>query len=284
MMKRNLLFSALLFGCLQPSGEPLPPATTSPVRLLEVREVRYRGFGTIKPERKTGAVDPAREPRLTVVVEVQGQAAAAAVKYGFIEIAKAEDDRGTLLEPRTGIGLDNHPHDRFIEVDRDSMFYWDDAAPKDKLRINLHFEPLARGAKKLIILSGTMKLLTIQEQKEVVVADILNSQGDTLENDVLKSAGLEIKVARVDPRTKSITLEIAGARDSLVGLALVDSDGNNIEVATLSAQSDISTGPILAMTLQPWAAVPPDAQLELTVGFGQQTVEVPFHFSNVLLP
>ena len=28
MMKRSLLFSALLLGCLQPSSEPLPPVTT----------------------------------------------------------------------------------------------------------------------------------------------------------------------------------------------------------------------------------------------------------------
>ena len=275
-------FLILLLGLAPAVGEEPVPTQKSTVRLVEIRELRQQDFRNVRPRARSGTMDQSRSPRLTVTIDIAGDLAAGAVKYGFIKISQAEDDQGASLKPREGFGLDKHPHDHFVEVDRASMFFWEAEEPKDKLRIDLQFERSARSAKKLKTLSGTLKLLTVKERREVIVADILNSQGKSLEHDALKSAGLSIKVARVDPKSKGVTLEMTGNHDSLLELALVDSEGKQIEAATMTTL--LAGGTVLARALQPWAAVPPDARLKLVVGLGQQTVEVPFSFSDVALP
>lgn len=258
-----------------------PPAEAKPtVRVITVHEVRHKDLRKNPAQSQLGSVNPGAQEILEVTIELAGAAAARAEKYGFVQITKVEDDQGKALKPREGFGMNTNPHDRLVDVDRESMFFWEKTKPNDKLRVTLYFDAPARSSKALKTLIGKLKLLVIKERKEVIVADILSMQGKTIENDLLKSAGLIIKVTKVEDKSKAVTFETSGNQDSLLELALVDAAGKGINVATMT----MTLGGKTSRTLQPVETVPVDARLKLTIGLGQETVEVPFSFTDIPLP
>ncbi len=263
-----------------PVIEDTPASSAPSVQIVQIHEVRHKDLRKNPPKSQFGSVNPDAQERLSVTIEITGDAAARAEKYGFIEITKAEDDQGKTIKPREGFGMNTIPHDRFVDVARDSMFFWEEEKPKDKLRIDLHFDVAARSSKSLKTLTGKLKLFIIKERKEVIVADILSMQGKMIENELLKSAGLNIKVAKVDEKSKAVTLETTGNQDSLLELALVDAAGKEINVMLMTTTSGGQT----SRSLQPEESAPADARLKLTVGLGQETVEVPFNFTDIPLP
>ncbi|MCH8970439.1 MAG: hypothetical protein IIA66_15145, partial [Planctomycetes bacterium] len=201
-----------------------PPSEAKPVvRVIAVHEVRHKDLRKSPTQSQLGSRNPNAQEILALTIEITGTAAAKAEKYGFVQITKAEDDQGKALKPREGFGLNKNPHDRLVNVDRNSMFFWEEAKPKDKLRVTLHFDVPARTSKVLKTLTGKLKLYVIKERKEVIVAGILSMQGKTIENKLLKTAGLNVKIAQVDEKSRDITLETTGNQNSLLELALIDS-------------------------------------------------------------
>ncbi len=176
-----------------------PPSEAKPVvRVIAVHEVRHKDLRKSPTKSPLGSVNPDALESLAVTIEITGDAAARAEKFGFVQITKAEDDQGQALKPREGFGMNLNPHDRLVDVDRDSMFALEKEKSKDRLRVTLHLDAAARSSKALKTLTGKLKLLVTKKYKEVIVADILSMQGKTIENELLKSAGLNIKVAKVD--------------------------------------------------------------------------------------
>ncbi len=268
-----LALSALVMGD--------PPSKAKPVvRVVTVHEVRHKDLRKNPPKPQFGGGQLDAQERLAVTIEITGDAAARAEKFGFVQITKAEDDQGKALKPREGFGMDTNPHDRLVDVDRDSMFFWEEEKPKDKLRVTLHFDAAARSSKALKTLTGKLKLFVIKERKEVIVAGILSMQGKTIENELLKSAGLSIKIAKVNEKTKAVTFETTGNPDSLLELALIDAAGKEINVMLMTT----TLGGQTSRSLQPEESAPADARLKLTIGIGQETVEVPFNFTDIPLP
>ncbi len=258
-----------------------PTASTAPsVRIVQIHEVRHKDLRKTPPKAQFGGAQLGAQERLAITVEITGAAAARAEKFGFVQITKAEDDQGKALKPREGFGMNTNPHDRFVDVDRESMFFWEDDKPKDRLRVTLHIDAPARSSKALKTLTGKLKLFVIKERKEVIVADILSMQGKTIENDLLKSAGLNIKISKVDEKSKAVTFETTGNQNSLLQLALIDAAGKEINVTVMT----MTLGDKTSRSLQPAGSVPADARLKLTLGFGQETVEVPFNFTDIPLP
>ncbi len=258
-----------------------PPAEEKPtVRVITVHELRHKDLRKSPTQSQLGSVNPDAQEILEVTIELGGAAAARAEKYGFVQITKVEDDQGKALKPREGFGMNTNPHDRLVDVDRESMFFWEKTKPNDKLRVTLYFDAPARSSKALKTLTGKLKLFVIKDRKDVIVADILSMQDKTIENDLLKSAGLIIKVTKVEDKSKAVTFETSGNQDSLLGLALVDAAGKGINVATLT----MTLGGKTSRTLQPVETVPVDARLKLTIGLGRETVEVPFSFTDIPLP
>ena len=254
------------------------------VTLVEVREVRLKNLRASKAEPRVGIRHPARVPHLAVTLELAGQQAAQAIKYGHIKIINAEDDQGKSLNPLKVSDLAPDPAIGYIEIDRHAMFFWERDQPADKLRIELDLENAGRSAKKLKTLEGTFKLRIAAERKEVVIDTILAKQGQEIENEVLKAAGLKVTIAEVDPQTKRITLETTGVQHSLLNMTLESADGQAIDAAQFSTPTPKSGGAKMSRGLNPWAAVPPDARLRLTIGTGLRSVDVPFSFTDVALP
>ena len=265
--------SALVAG--DPSSEAKPV-----VRVIAVHEVRHKDLRKSSTQSQLGSRNPDAQEILAVTIEITGTAAAKAEKYGFIQITKAEDDQGKALKPREGFGLNKNPHDRLVDVDRNSMFFWEEEKPKDKLRVTLHFDVPARTSKALKTLTGKLKLYVINERKEMIVAGILSMQGKTIENELLKTAGLNVKIAQVDEKSRDVTLETTGNQNSLLELALIDSAGKEIDVATMTTTLGDKTSRLLH-AVRP---IPADARLKLTIGLGQETVEVLFDFKDIPLP
>ncbi len=254
------------------------------VTLVEIREVRVKNLGPSQAKPRVGIRDPARVPHLAVTIEITGPHAAQAIKYGHIKIAKAEDDQGKSLKLLTVSDLARDPAEGYVEIDRHAMFFWERDEPKDKLRIELNLDNAGRSAKTLKTLEGTLKLRIAAERKEVVIDTILSKQGQEIENEVLKAAGLKVTIASVDSKTKSITLETTGVQDSLLNMTLETADGKVIDAAQYSTPTPESDGAKMSRGLDPWAAVPPDARLRLTIGTGLRSVDVPFSFTDVALP
>ena len=258
-----------------------PPSEAKPVvRVITVHEVRHKDLRKTPPRPQFGGGQLDAQKRLAVTIEVAGNAAARAEKFGFVQITRAEDDQGNAIKPREGFGMITNPHDRLVDVDRDAMFALEKEKPKDRLRVTLHFDAAARSSKSLKTLTGKLKLLVAEGHKEVIVADVLSMQGKVIEHELLKSAGLNIKVAKVDEKTKAVTFETTGNQNSLLELALVDAAGKEINVTTMT----MILGDKTSRSLQPADSVPADARPKLTLGFGQETVEVPFHFTDIPLP
>ncbi len=276
----SLMFLTALWVIAIPVIEDSKASTAPSVQIVEIREVRHKDLRKTPPKPQFGGGQSDARERLAVTIEITGDAAARAEKFGFVQITKAEDDQGKALKPRDGFGMNTNPHDRFVDVDRDSMFFWEETRPKNKLRITLYFDAPARSSKALKTLTGKLKLFVIKERKEVIVTDILSMQGKTIENDLLKSAGLIIKVTNVEDKSKAVTFETSGNQDSLLELALVDAAGKGINVATMT----MTLGGTTSRTLQPVETVPVDARLKLTIGLGQKMIEVPFSFTDIPLP
>ena len=276
----SLMFLTALWVIAIPVIEDSKANTAPSVQIVEIREVRHKDLRKTPPKSQLGGAYRGDQERLAVTIEITGDAAAQAEKFGFVQITKAEDDQGRAIKPREGFGTNTNPHDRLVDVDRDAMFFWEETKPKDKLRVTLHFDAPARSSKALKTLTGKLKLFVIKDRKEVIVADILSMQGKTIENELLKSAGLNIKVEKVDQKTKAVTFETTGNQDNLLELALIDAAGKEINVTLIT----MTLGDKTSRSLQPAGSVPADARLKLTLGFGQETVEVPFSFTDIPLP
>ncbi len=274
------IFLIALWVIAIPVIEDSTASTAPSVQIVQIHEVRHKDLRKNPAKSQLGGVNPDAQESLAVTIEITGGAAARAEKFGFVQITKAEDDQGKVLKPREGFGTNTNPHDRLVDVDRDAMFFWEEKKPTDRLRVTLHFDAPARSSKALKTLTGKLKLFVIKERKEVIVADILSMQGKTIENELLKSAGLIIKVTKVEDKSKAVTFETSGNQDSLLELALVDAAGKGINVATMT----MTLGGKTSRTLQPVETVPVDARLKLTIGLGQETVEVPFSFTDIPLP
>ena len=259
-----------------------PADKKTQVQVIEIREVRGRDLRSTTTQPQSGSAQPARPSRLTVTIELAGKAAGKAVRYGHVHVAKAEYEPSKALKVREGVGTDMHPHDRFVDVDREAMYFWEKEKPKDRIRVDLQFEPAPRSAKAIKTLSGTLKLFTVESRKQATIADILSKKGATLEDELLKSAGLSVKVVRAE--SKRITIEITGKTDDLLDVALTTAQGKLIDVAMMVSSATVASGTTVLRSLEPWSAVPTDARLVLTVALGAQTVEVPFSFTNVPLP
>ncbi len=274
------IFLIALWAIAIPMIEDSRASTAPGVQIVQIHEVRHRDLRKNPPKPQFGGGQLDAQERLAVTIEITGDAAARAEKFGFVQITKAEDDQGKALKPREGFGTNTNPHDRLVDVDRESMFFREEEKPQDRLRVTLHFDAAARSSKALKTLTGKLKLLVTKEHKEVIVADVLSMQGKTIENELLKSIGLNIKIAKVDDKSKDVTLETTGNQNSLLELALIDAAGKEINVATMTVQLGDKTSRLL----HPVESVPADARLKLTIGLGQETVEVPFSFTDIPLP
>jgi len=257
------------------------PAQGVKTKVISISEVRRKDFGVEKRPRfgsdKAG---------LTVTVELSGEAVEKAFRFGHLKITAAKDDTGASL--KVSAKSFNDPTKGYVKIDRRMMYFGlRSGPPKDKIKVDLKFQPTARAAKTIRVLEGSLKLLT-GEPKAIRFPSVKGKVGQVLENPTLKSLRLTLKVVQPkkgaffgpsDPE-KSVTVELTGDAKKVLQIGLADAAGKKINTTSMRS----SFGNKTTYTFQAERKLAPDTALAISVALGRKTVEVPFRLTNLPLP
>ena len=142
-------FSALvLWAWLMCSAQP--PAAKMPagvkVAVAAVEETRRKGF--------VGRPRGGAPAGLKVTLNVTGALPAKALRYGFVTVGEAVDDKGNRLAKVKTI-FNRAQRDGFVTIDS-----WKRGGVKDGFQFELYLAETKRQASKLARLTGSLKLLT----------------------------------------------------------------------------------------------------------------------------
>lgn len=254
---------------LPPSAEPVDGLKVTAVEIVDLRRAKLK---PAKPsENQHFSFD---RPGLKLVVEVQGEDAARASHYGMLEIESATDNTGAKLKLNEDAFGFHDSRTEFVEIDRSQMFFGEDDAPKDLIRVELPFESPARSAATISV-RGKLDL------KKVATVDVLvpTTVGE-LANEDAKKAGLKIKIVKPDDE-KSFSYEVSGKLDALFNAAIVDADGKPVETNGGSSFGGGDTSHRVIYLEEP---MPENAKLRLSIVTKAEIVPAKFDLKDVKLP
>ena len=251
---------------------PLPEPTAGPtVTALQIVDIRR---GWLKPRDEDAEPSfTAERPGMKLVLEVQGDDVARASHYGMLELAGATDDKGGQLKLNEDALGFHDMRKEFVEIDRDQMFFGDDKAPKDLIRIELPFESPARGAATISV-RGKLQL------KKVETVDILvpATLGD-VKNDQLEKLGVKVKIVKPDD-DDTFSYEATGKLDTIHEAVLVSGD----QPVETSGSSWMKTGEELHRDISLVKPLGADVKLKLSLVVKAENVPVTFELKDLKLP
>ena len=267
MLSVALLCHALL--CTTPQSQP---ATGGPqVTALEIFDVRHSRLSS-KP--KSGLRFSSEQPGLKLVVEVQGADVARASHFGMLEVAAAADDKDHPLKLNEDALGFHDPRKEMVEIDREQMFFGEEDAPKDAIRIEIPFESPARPATAISV-RGKLQLKRIDTVDVVVAA----TPGDVT-HEQLEKLGVKLKIIKPEEGNDFI-YEVTGKLDALHDAELVDAQGKAIES---NGRSSMSDGETLRREISLEKPTPADAKLKLSLVVKAENLAVPFDLKDLKLP
>ena len=252
------------------------PATKMPagvkVAVAAVEETRRKAF-VGKP--RGGA--PAG---LKLTINVTGTLPAKALRYGFVTVGEAVDDKGNGLA-KTKTIFDRRQREGFVTIGS-----WKRSGVKDGFQFELYLAETKRQASKLARLTGSLKLLTGRKTVEVVVKDVKGLTGKAVDDASLTAAGLKLKVVETkagfmsDP-ARQVSFTLTGNEHAILGMTLVDAAGKRIR--TSHGWSSSRTGPKVHF-LSTMKKLPEKVALKLTVLMGAKATTVPLALKDIPLP
>jgi hypothetical protein len=256
------------------SGKKAPAGSSrTEVKLIRIQESRVRDL--VKPSGK----ELSPKSTLTLVLELEGDTVRAASHWGKLEITQAIDDRGTSLVPDAAVASSFGTGDRFEELNRNMMWFFEDVKPQDRIRLDIPLAVPPREAKRLEKLEGSLHL-AVTEYQDVLVTKPAALVGKKIENAALKAAGAQITLVEfkqqgpVYARLKGIK----GVR--LVAVHIVDSKGKRIDNGGGSSSSD----DVWEAEISGDDPLPPDSRLKFVLVKERKEIPVPFKFAAVPLP
>ncbi|MCG3137732.1 MAG: hypothetical protein HJJLKODD_01582 [Phycisphaerae bacterium] len=263
------------------STEPTSPAPATDIKVqaVKVAETRSVQLQPDGPKMKYNG-QPGQAAQLAVTVELIGAQLAQVVQYGQLKINSAADDQGQPLKA---------PEESFStissgmqEVDRQSMYFWYEEVPTDRIQFDLIFEPTARTAKQIKTIDAAIQLNLVAEKRQIVFENPTGLADQKLTHADLEAAKLNISLGKSEGEEakNTIKLQINGSRDGLIDAELQDASGKKLETSRMTW----SMGDNTEMSLQSWEPLPEGVKLVLTVGIGQQTLNVPIKLENINLP
>ncbi len=271
---------AALVGTLTAVG---PPVTTNEVTVSveSVWETRYESF-------TPGMCGPGISG-LDIALKLKGSPIASATHYGHLRIESAKDDRGTVLRARNSLLATGDILNGYVPLHRRAVDWGCASKPGRGIAVNLAFSLPARDAMELSEIVGSLKLRT-GSVNTVVVDKVKEREGQTIDNDVLQSAGitLTIREAPEDAERSPYSLgevvrfEVAGNYDRIVSIGLVDEGGGSrFAVAGTSRTRD---GNRMTFDLTTRRGLPENAALKISVSSSDEEIEVPIRLTNIPLP
>lgn len=250
------------------------------VELLEITETRTEKVKEEKPQSggfMNFAMSGGSQEGLELKLELTGEAAGKATKWGQLKLATATLDNGETLALQERGFMGQEPTKGFVAIDRDQMYFGrDEEEVAEKLEIELPLEVTPRSATAIKQLRGAL-VLRIEQPKEVKVSG-LTTQAKRVEDPALEAAGVPITVERAGPRQVAVKAARGSAR--VLDIAVVDGDGEDITSSTMWSSMNAAK----EWTLSTNAAINAQTQVVITVAGEFEDVPVRFELRDVQLP
>ncbi len=274
-MQRRLLWTVVGIGVAS-----MAAAAAVKVELLEITETRTEKVKEEKPQSggfMSVTMSGGSQEGLVLKLELTGEAAGKATKWGQLKVETARLGNGEKLSLQERGFMGNEPTKGFVAINREQMFFGrDEDQVADKLEIELPFEVTPRSATAIEQLRGEV-VLRIEQPKEVKVSG-LTTQAKSVEDPALEAAGAWLTVRRTGPR--EIEVKAARRGERVLDIAVVSADGEEIATSTFSS----SWNDAKEWTIGTKAAINAQTQVVIKVAGEFEDVPVRFELQDVLLP
>ena len=175
------------------------------------------------------------KPQVVVSVIASGPAAAKALRYGKIKLAKFMDGDGKKLTQEEDRFSFDDLSKSFKKIDRESMFsdHPDDGvAIEFKLPADVNPEMIGK-------ISGTFSIMTGGEKSVESMSNLSKYFGKTIKSDALKKSRLKIEVEKPSTENNgySLSFNVSGNLDSLNRIWVGDADEEKLEEQQGSSNS-----------------------------------------------
>jgi hypothetical protein len=246
-----------------------PAAPT--VRVMTVSEAREKRLIEMK---QSGGFSMPSENILTLTLLIEGDVVPDLTHYGreAPEVTAVDD---------TGQSLDAKGHHMTGTLDRDHMWFFQDEAPADKIKVDVQLEAPKRSATKLATVEGAIgfEAATVTE---VRLSDLATHVGASVEHAALEQAKVSVKIAAFDPGNpmQAIELELGDPDERVTSFDIVDGSGTSLS----NGYSSFGFGGTRQVQLSADGRLPDDARLVLGVVTARRTVSIPFELKDVELP
>jgi hypothetical protein len=260
-------------------------ALVAPAPAQEQAEVKVQAV-LISEVRQAALVeveDVHASPGLEVRLRLEGSGGESATEWGNMRIDQATDDKGTDLkrEERGFGGRDDfEAFDPFARMRSDRQ---PDRQRPRELSLRLNLPP--RDATKVTELRGQFQIRTGGEQKQVELTGLPGQLGKQVENADLQRAGLQLTI--LDPAQEqrqgegnTLIVRIAGDDSVIQGFSVVDAENESVSHGRFSMGMNNQRTHHFELT----RPLEDGMKLQIELLLGQQTVTVPFEFTDLALP
>ena len=211
---------------------------------------------------------------LTLKLHLEGPAVTGATKYGHFKITSGTDDVGTALT------LEKDPFQSKDDFKDVSRFGRSEKGEPPALDVDLMLSLPARKASEIKALKGQLEVLAGGAEKVAKFDHLSSHMGKTLDDPVLKRAGLVAMLAKIDPEKREVTVEYTGKTDALQDVDVFDASGKKISNGAMS----MNWGGKMSTTYDVSGPIDAGTSLQLHVMAGQKAIVVPFDLEAIKLP
>jgi hypothetical protein len=259
-----------------PTTMPAPTYDQGPLRaeVVAMREIRFR------------ATDPEMAARLKseldMQVRIQGERITQVVRQGNLIFTELVDDTGQSL-------LDA---DTYTEADRTMTRPMPpqqvERLRTDGLILTTRNKQSTRGAVKLKVMRGAIRLILAEKTEKVTIADPLEYYDKSIGDSRLKEFGIEIKIVPVDqletptPPNRCLLLHYVSKGDHIQKVSFVD--GAMKPVPARETQVTTKSGVTCQQFYFDTAPINNELQLVLDVLPQMDDIQLPIDMENVDLP
>jgi hypothetical protein len=187
------------------------------VRAVSMTETRERALGEAS---KNGSFS--FMTGLRVKLRLDGPAAKDAAKAGRLKVVEAVDDLGTDLRDKEQLKW----CEQLQEVNRFGMSDAEKSSGAFEYEMRLGLP--ARKATSVQRLKGELLVLAGGQEKVVTIPAARTLAGTTVEDPVLKGAGLGLRIAQAQGKKDSLAVELTGDFDAVKEVKVLAADGTNV--------------------------------------------------------
>lgn len=263
-------------GTATPGGAT-PPTVNLPTEAPEGIEVT--AIARWSQSQSYDAQNNKLPPNLQLWVYLIGRQPQKAIAWGNVQIDEVTAAHGDSLKPEENRSpYAANPTNTFRVIDRDATF-GNSNHPQHGVRAVLSIPHPAKPVSTIGRASGSVALQVAGEQKTVTLKDVQSLAGESIDDPVLKQAGLKLEVEKQNRNLKLNVVE--GNSFTISAVQPVDGAGEPLKFVTAHR---IAFGNQNYFQFFLNNNVPADMGVKLTVSLDVRQVDVPFDVSNIRVP